>query len=503
MLAIVALAPAWRTGMTTIYGQNPDAHQVVGTAVLLQHIAPTGTDAALPIDVVPPAWRFRYPIFYPLAAASDLAHLDPITVFPALAALLLLCVALGFGAFAVLCLRAPPWSGPLIAAGVGLSATTLHLVWHPYWNQLWGLAIFPWALLFGWRAVVGADRAAAALFALMLLELGLAYPLALPYPVLIVGALAVAHQRYRIAPRLLRSRSWVVGAIAVVVLAPAVAGAGLKLGQGVEQLVSSNSGLWGGDITTVRPIGDFVGTGGGLLPALAVLAVALVSLLALPRRSAVALGVSLAVLCLLDLRFRLASDGAYMDFKHLTFVGALVLTLAASGLARVLSRRTANELSGRAGLLPAASAVLVLLWAGAAVTQGHDEMLNTQQQVTPEMLQIRRWARELPRGASVRVDIPPSGVQLWAVYMLGDHPVDAPHPVLYTTYAHAIFGVRAGYSLSLRYVPASAPSRLYPRPIFAADPPLRRNPQFVLRRISWPKRLDWIYNTASTTLVEP
>ena len=71
--------------MTTIYGQNPDAHQVAGIAVLFQHVPPTGTDVALPIDTVPSPWRFRYPIFYPLAAAAQLGHLDPITAFPAIA----------------------------------------------------------------------------------------------------------------------------------------------------------------------------------------------------------------------------------------------------------------------------------------------------------------------------------------------------------------------------------------------------------------------------------
>jgi hypothetical protein len=498
ILIVIALAPAWRTGMTTIFGENPDAHQVVGIAVLFQHVSPTGTDVALPIDTVPSPWRFRYPIFYPLAGASNIGHLDPITVFPAMAALLLACLALGFGAFAVLCLRAPPWAGPAIGAAVALSVATLHIVWHPYWNQLWGLAMFPWALLFGWRLVTGpATRGVAVLFALMLLELGLAYPLALPYPLLIIGVLAIAHRRYLLAPQLLRSRSWIVGLLAVLVLAPAVAGAAIKLGQGIQQLLSSHSGLWGGDITTLLPVGDFVGTGGGAVPAFLVLIVAGCALARLPRRSAVALGISLAVLCLLDLRFRLAGDGAYMDFKHLSFVGALVLTLAATGVTRLLSERR--------GLALAGGAVLALAWAGAAVVQGHRESVNTPQQVNAAMLQIRQWAARLEPDASVRVDIPPSGVQLWAVYMLGRHPVDSLDPVVGTTYAHAAYGGRADYSLSLRYTPSAIPGRVrpYPRPPFAVNPPLARNYQFVLRRIRWPRRLSAYPDTASERLVEP
>jgi hypothetical protein len=496
VLVIVALAPAWRHGLTTIYGQNPDSHQVTGIAVLFQHVPPTGTDVALPIDTVPAAWRFRYPIFYPLAAASELGHLDPIIAFPALAGLLLACLGLGFGAFAVLCLRAPPWAGPVIAAAVGLSLTTLHLVWHPYWNQLWGLAMFPWALLFGWRTVLNAGRGTAALFALMLLELGLAYPLALPYPVLIVGALAIAHRRYRLAPQLLRSRSWVGGVLAVLVLAPAVAGAALKLGQGISQLFSSRGGLWGGDIVHNLALGDFVGTGGGLVPALAVLGVAALALTALPRRSAVALGASLAALCLLDLRFRLDRHGAYMDFKHLSFLGALVLTVAATGVTRLLASG-----EGRAVL---AGVVLALVWAGSALTQGHREMLASQTQVDPELFQVRQWVRALPAGTSIRVDVPPSGLQLWAVYMLSSHPVDASSPVLYTTYAHAIYGLRADYSLSPRYLASSSGRvRPAPRPLFAVGRPLRRNDQFQLWRIRWPARLRSIPSAASRTLVEP
>src|SRR5205807_9252467 len=111
----------------------------------------------LPVDTVPRFWRFRYPIFYPLAAGSELVHMDPIRLFPSMAALLIVIAALGFGAFAVRCLRAPPRAGPAVAAAVGLSVITLHLAWHPYWNQLWGLAMMPYALLFGWAALEELD----------------------------------------------------------------------------------------------------------------------------------------------------------------------------------------------------------------------------------------------------------------------------------------------------------------------------------------------------------
>jgi len=47
--------------------------------------------------------------------------------------------------------------------------------------------------------------------------------------------------------------------------------------------------------------------------------------------------------------------------------------------------------------------------------------------------------------------------------MLGSRPVDAAGPLLYTTYAHAVYGLRAA-----------------PRPLLAVGPPLRRNDQFAL-----------------------
>ena len=50
-----------------------------------------------------------------------------------------------------------------------------------------------------------------------------------------------------------------------------------------SQLVTPNAGLWQGDVTTLLPVGRFVGTGGGILAALAVAAVAVFALRALPR----------------------------------------------------------------------------------------------------------------------------------------------------------------------------------------------------------------------------
>ena len=490
----LAAIPLLRTGQDTIYGQNPDAHQVAGIAVLFQHVPPTATDTPLPIDVVPPAWRFRYPIFYTLAGASNLSHLDPIRVFPAMAALMLAIAALGFGVFSVCCLRAPRWAGPVIGAAAAASMIPLHLVWHPYWNQLWGFAMFPYALLFGWYAVERLDGRCAAAFALILLMLGLAYPLAIPYPLLVVVALAIAYRR---RPRLPgRRRVW-IALLAIVILAPAVAGAVYKLGQGVSQILSSNSSLWGGDVKTFFGPGRFVGTGGGIAPALAVLAVAVLALAGLPRRVAWALGAALAVLLLVDVRLRLAANGTYMDFKHLAFVGPLVLVLAATAVATLVSRGSWRALAG--GL------ALAAVWAVAAGYQDLRELRYAEPQVTPEMFQIRGWMAKLPPGASVRVDVPPGGTQLWVVYMVGSHPVDSPAPVRGTTYAHARWGLRADYAIGLRYRIVRRQGRLVPYPAgpFTQNAPVFENGSFVLRRIRWPARYAGFPDTSSVALVEP
>ena len=364
----------------------------------------------------------------------------------------------------------------------------------------------PWALVFGWRAVRDGGRGPIVLFLLIALELGLAYPLALPYPVLVVGALALAHKRWRLIPELWRSRSWLLGALAIVVLAPAVAGAALKLAAGLRQLLSSRGGLWGGDIVHPLPAGVFTGTGGGVAAALAVLAIAAAGITGVPlpgrlrlpgleRRAALALGGSLGLLCLLDLRFRLDRQGAYMDYKHLAFVGGLVLCVAGAGLARW---------AAAGGAAAAAAGLLAVTWAALALPHGHREMLTNGLQVDPQMLEIRDWVSHLPRTASVRVDVPPSGVQLWAVYMLGAHPVDASTPLLGTTYAHANYGLRADYALSLVSIPrAHGPAIPARRPLFASGAPLDRNAQFALWRVRWPARLAAIPSTATQALVEP
>jgi hypothetical protein len=367
----------------------------------------------------------------------------------------------------------------------------------------------PYVLLFGWQALEHLDLRLGVLCALMTVMLALAYPLALPDPLVILLGLAIAYRRRPHPIAMLRSRSWIWALLAIVVLAPALAGAAVKLEQGVSQLLTPGGALWGGDVTRLLPVGWFVGTGGGLIPALAVAAVAVVGLRRLPRVVGWAVALAIGVLVLVDIRVRLASDGAYMDFKQLAFVGTLVLGIAAAGVTGLVAEGLAalRGAIGRQRLALAGGAALAALgWAAAAGAQDHHEIAGTKAQVTPEMFQIRAWAARLPPRASVRVDIPASGVQLWAVYMLGAHPVDSPTPVLYTTYAHAPYGWRADYSLALRFYPVPGPDgrpRRFPLPALARNPPRAENDQFVLRPIVWPARLALTPSTASQRLIEP
>ena len=480
---LVALIPLARTGADTVWGQNPDAHQVTGIAVLFQHVPPTGTDYALPIDTVPQEWRFRYPIFYPLAAASNLGHFDPIRVFPAMIVLLIVIVAFGFGLLAVEYLGAPTRAGPAVAAIVGFSWATLHMAWHPYWNQLWGFSMLPFAVLFGWRLFERWELKTAILFVFTLVMLWLAYPLALPYPVVIVGAVAIAIWRRPQLPSLTRARAFVIVPIALLLLLPAVVGAVLKLKEALSQLLSPHSQLWGGDIHKLLPVGPFLGVGGGIVAAVPILVMAVLEIryVAGGRRAQIAVFGVLAALCLLDLRFRLVKSGAYMDYKHLTFVGVFILVLAASFVMRQLFCRDRRSI--------AAGAFLLAVWAIPAAVQDRSDAFFLPQQVDPQMFQIRSWVNSLPPGASVRVDIPPNGTQLWAVYMVGSHPVESSDPIVGTTYAHANGGYRADYALTQRYNPAYGPESTVPlAPVwFAVNPPVDENSQFVLRRVVWPR----------------
>ena len=100
-----------------------------------------------------------------------------------MAALLLACLALGFGAFAVLCLGAPPWSGPVIGAAVALGCQHAAPRLAPVLEPALGAGDIP---LGAGDRMAGRGRRRAGppprCSRSCCSTLALAYPLALPYP---------------------------------------------------------------------------------------------------------------------------------------------------------------------------------------------------------------------------------------------------------------------------------------------------------------------------------
>lgn len=500
VLVAVTLTPAFHFDQASVPGENPDSHQVVGSALLLQQAPPTATRVALPIDVVPSVWRSKYPIFYALAGASRLAGLDPVHVFGTLSAVLVALTAVGFGLLAVGCFGVPPLLGAVVAAMLGLSLGTLHLALHPYYNQLWGLATLPYSLLFAWVALRDEDSRAAGLCALFLLLAVLAYPLAIPYPLLLAALFAWRLRRVPRIPAWARRRPWLLLPVLGLLAIP-LYGAGEKLVTGTQNLVHpGGGGLWDGDIKTFFPFGDFVGTGGRVIGAVIVLGFALGALRwVVPRAAGAAFAVAGVLFALFFLRLRLTSTGAYFDFKHGTCVGALVLALGASAAIALLR-------SPRRGLAGLGLAALVA-WAVAAVVHDRHELVVTPPQVDRATLELHTWAEELPPGASIRVDIPPSGLEYWVAYELAPRPLTGIDPQYGTTYAQVPRGPKADYSLALRYPAGTEYDRdrqeFEPVP-FAVGRPVRQNSRFVLRRLVFPPALARrLPDTASQRMVQP
>jgi hypothetical protein len=478
VVLMLAVAPSLRASFATVPGLNPDAHLVTGIAELFEHAPPAATRLGLPVTHVPEVWRSKPPIFYGLAGVARLSGLDPIAAFPAVTGVLCALVAMGFGLVARGVLGASRAWSLAAAAAVGLDVAVLHLALHPYWNQLWGLATFPYALLFAWLAVHRRDPRALGLFVLTLVLGAFAYPLALPYPLVALVAFAVAERQLPPLPRWVRSPWALAGAAAALALAIPLLGVWEKLRDGVVTLFGGGGSLWSGDVHHFFGAGWFVGVGDGWLAAAAVAAFAVLGLArALPRRQAAALAALLALCALADLRLRLDGNGAYFDFKHLTFVAPLVLCLALAGVAWLAGRRRALPVAVAAGVL--------LAYPVLAARQDRTELRATYEQVPSPMLALRDWSRALPRDASVRLDIAPSGFQLWAAYFLAAHPLDAPRPIVNTTYPHVAFGQRADYAVALAppLAALAASGQPPPRPGGRPGPVRFANRMFVLRRV--------------------
>jgi hypothetical protein len=121
----------------------------------------------------------------------------------------------------------------------------------------------------------------------------------------------------------------------------------------------------------------------------------------------------------------------------------------------------------RGGLAGVGLALVVVPASG-----GH-EIDKTYEQTTPSVMALRSWDRELPRGSSVRIDVPPSVYQVWVSYMLVHHPVDA-LTVLGGLFPHPPFNRKADYVIA-----NSGGSK----PLDAIGQPVLHNTQFSIWRM--------------------
>jgi hypothetical protein len=83
--------------------------------------------------------------------------------------------------------------------------------------------------------------------------------------------------------------------------------------------------------------------------------------------------------------------------------------------------------------------------------------------------------------------------------MLYKHPLDAPYPVLHTTYAHVPFGVAADYVLYTRYV-AGKHFVKWPKPPYTGAKPVFQNFDFLLYPLHMPAKYP---DTSSLAMVQP
>ncbi len=478
VLACILLIPILQAGYATVPGTNPDAMLAVGTAELLQHTAPGEVENSLPVDEMPPVWRSKYPVYYVLAGASTLSGLDPVESFAAVAAMLAVLAAAGFMLLARHGLRASPPAAVAVMGTVGLCSTVGYLAVHPYFNQLVGLLTLGPMLLFGLRFIDSPDRRDGALLGLFAV-LGLAaYPLMALFPAVILTGAAVTARRsgelpLPARPRLPRGR----GARAALIVAGVVAApAAVLIAAGILEKAVSAAGLlltgeslaeWRGDLDFYFAPGFFVGVPGplGYVLAAAVLIAAVASLRKLPRPVATGLAAVFAIAIAVAVMFRAREFGEYFYFKVLAFLGPLLLTAAVVWLASLTGRgRTAAMAVG-------ATATVFLAFQFVGI---RDEVAEAGRQADRPVLELRAAARELPPGASIRIDVPPGGAHLWAAYALSEHPLTTTWPLLGTTYPSVPAGRRADYLVRDRREPLSRD---------AERPPVFRNSRFEIYRM--------------------
>ena len=469
LIAAIALLPMFRGGFETVIGNGSDAHLAVGTAEFLQSNHPTGVDPSAAVDRVPLVWRSKPPIYLSYGAVARVAGMAPYAVIATLSAALLAFAALGFWLLARELLRAGPWAAGAAMGLVGMNRIELFTGMHPYFNQTWGYMATPFSIVLAWHVVRHRTRGGVMLFAAFIGIVAFAYPLALPIPLLAAIIFAAFERRRRglsllRLPRLRSKRQllWIVPLF--IMLIKPLQGVLEKTAASTRVLTPGYSLVnWGGDLTQFFPERYFLGiddaTGG--IVAIPLFAIGLfIALRRSPRDIRWGLGAIVAFGVLAALFFRPRDYGWYFHFKALAFVGPLVVTAAAVGLARLRWRWV--------------GAVALLLLIGVTRTGAAQEVGQTFDQLPKSMLELRTLDAGLPPDDSIRLDIPADGRMLWVGNTLAGQPLCSQRPLLNTSYPHVPISRAADYVLV---------DKDWRKPFDAVGPPVRDLERYILYRL--------------------
>ncbi|MDQ3723607.1 MAG: hypothetical protein M3376_11235, partial [Actinomycetota bacterium] len=160
------------------------------------------------------------------------------------------------------------------------------------------------------------------------------------------------------------------------------------------------------------------------------------------------------------LYFRPREYGWYFHYKALAFAAPLGVAVAAAGLARVKWKWV--------------GAVALIFLVGATREGAAKEIGDTFDQLPKSMLELERVDALLPADASVRLDMPADGRQLWAGIILAGQPLCSQLPVLETSYPHVPVSRAADYVLV---------DDDWRRPFDAVGPPVLTLERYVLYRV--------------------
>ena len=155
--------------------------------------------------------------------------------------------------------------------------------------------------------------------------------------------------------------------------------------------------------------------------------------------------------------------GFYFHFKILDFIAPQIVDLAAVSIARLSER---GKWPRRAGT------IMLLVWVGWAIAGAREETTNTFDEIPRTVMELRAFSDRLPPGSSLRLDMQP-GAQLWAQYMLADHPTCSQRPLSDTAYPHPPLS-RGAEFVVVRHLR---------RPFDASGGPVMQNKEFRVYRL--------------------